>query len=580
MRLHIKTKIALGLLFIFILILINGGMGYYYLNHLASASGAIIQDNYQSVQYCRNMSEDLDDYLQGQPGSLNRFDKELTAEEHDITEAGEGELAGELRGQFIQLKSAGVSDPSINTIRQTIYRISDLNMRAILRKNRDAQQMAGSALIYLAVITTVSFLIGFVFLVNFPGYIGNPVSQLTQSIKAIAEHNYSQRLHFNSRDEFGELAGAFNTMAGKLDEYEHSSVARITFEKKRIETLIDNMKDAIIGLDENNRILFANTLALSLLNMDSRRLVGVYAPDAAMHNDLLHRLLQPGEPGQLLKIYAEGRESYFTREVLTVQITENNSEPGKPVDGGRVIILKNITRFQELDMARTNFIATISHELKTPISSIKMSLKLLEDQRVGLLNTEQHELISQLKDDSQRLLGITKELLDLAQVETGQIQLHYQPTAPARILDYAFKALSLQSQQKRIQVETRLDPQVSMVLADPEKTAWVLVNFLSNAIRYSPEEGKVILEAINRDQEVVFSVKDFGKGIEPKYREKIFEKFFRMPGSEEEKNGTGLGLAISWEFITAQGGRVWVESEAGKGSKFCFSLPVAESSVS
>jgi signal transduction histidine kinase len=572
MQLRIKTKIALGLLFIFILIVVNGGMGYYYLNRLASASDAIIRDNYLSVQYCRQMSEALDRYDRDHPSSLDRFENQLREEEKDITEPGEGELAGELRMQLSSLRTRDSSRVLVSHMQTLVYQIEDLNLEAILRKNQQAHQTAVNALVWVAAITTLSFLIGFTFLVNFPGYIGNPVSQLTEGIKAIAAQHYSERLHFTSKDEFGVLANAFNVMAAKLDEYEHSNLAKISFEKKRIETLIDNMGDAIIGLDEKNYILFANHMALSILDMDRSALVGAYAPDIALHHDLLHRLLDQGDHGQLLKIFSGGRESYFTRDVLPVHIGGQNS-PDAPIPAGQVIILKNITHFQELDMARTNFIATISHELKTPIASIQMSMKLLEDSRIGTLNPEQLELIRQAKDESRRLIAITKELLDLAQVETGNIKMAIQPTAARYLLEYATGALGAQAKDKAISVVSHCEPRTATVQADPEKTAWVLVNLLSNAIRYSPREGSVILGAKENGGIVEFYVQDFGQGIDSSYREKVFEKFFRMPGTSEE--GTGLGLAISREFIVAQEGKIWLESEVGKGSRFCFSLPAA-----
>ncbi|HUX85276.1 MAG TPA: HAMP domain-containing sensor histidine kinase, partial [Chitinophagaceae bacterium] len=145
---------------------------------------------------------------------------------------------------------------------------------------------------------------------------------------------------------------------------------------------------------------------------------------------------------------------------------------------------------------------------------------------------------------------------------------------PMLIMDYAIQAVNVQASAKNIQLERQGDPMVPMVMADPEKTAWVLVNFLSNAIRYSPEGSRVLIGSYGQEGAVVFYVQDFGKGIDPKYREKIFEKFFRVPGSLSG-GGTGLGLAISREFIQAQGGKVWVNSEPGKGSTFCFSLPAA-----
>jgi len=185
-----------------------------------------------------------------------------------------------------------------------------------------------------------------------------------------------------------------------------------TFEKSRIEAIINNLNDAVIGLDEKSKILFVNIVAIKMLNVKSEDLIGKYAPDVALYNDLLRTLLNEKDQNKEIKIYADERESYFTKETLTVESNEKVL--------GKVILLKNITRFHELDEAKTNFIATISHELKTPISAIKMSLKLLENEKVGSLNPEQNQLLENIKSDSQRLLNITGELLDLTQVESGK----------------------------------------------------------------------------------------------------------------------------------------------------------------
>src|SRR3546814_4989599 len=186
------------------------------------------------------------------------------------------------------------------------------------------------------------------------------------------------------------------------------------FEKKRIETIITRMHDAVIGLDEKKNILFANPVARRLLNAEETHLVGKYAPDVATWNDLLRELVQEPTPKykQLpekpLKIVTEGKESYFTKEVLTVEIWREDMDT--TVSAGSVIILKNITRFRELDMAKTQFIATVSHELKTPIASIKMSGKLLEDDRIGAMNDEQKQLGKNIKDESERSEKHTYEL--------------------------------------------------------------------------------------------------------------------------------------------------------------------------
>lgn len=566
----IKSKLAMGLWFLFIVILLLGGLGSYYLKINSDLSSRVIKDNYESLLYSRNMMESLDDpSLLQNPEEIKEFEQQLVLQEQNITELGEKDLTRQLKAYFAQLKN---TDP-VNTaalesckslLKKTLYKITDLNMQSIVRKNKIAKQDSNDAVLYMAIICTVSVLIAFTFILNFPAYIAGPVRELTESIKQIAARDYSQRLHFKSDDEFGVLAEAFNTMAQKLDEYEHSNLATIIFQKKRIETIINNMQDAIIGFDENNKILFANHKAVGILGIPEKELLNKYAPDIALKNDLLRSLLNSVQRDQPLKIFADGKESYFTQENL--QITSDNKLIG------HVIILKNITDFKELDAARTNFIATISHELKTPISSIKMSLKLLEDERVGTVNEEQQKLIAHIKDDSQRLLKITGELLDLTQVETGNIQLHYQKTQAREIIDYASNAISFQAEQKGVKIAIDCPDTLASLHVDMEKTAWVMLNLLANAVRYSPDNATVRITATETSGNIRFSVTDEGKGIETRYKEKVFDKYFKVPNGGSQ--GTGLGLAISKEFITAQNGRIWVENGADKGSVFFFELPV------
>ena len=195
----------------------------------------------------------------------------------------------------------------------------------------------------------------------------------------------------------------------------------------------------------------------------------------------------------------------------------------------------------------------LSHELKTPLSSIKMSARLLTDLRVGALNGEQQELIRSITDDADRLLKITGELLNMSQVETGNIQLKLQPANPATIVNQAIQAVSFQAQQKHIHIHMELAENLPFIQADVEKTSWVLINLLTNAIKYSPEESGIEVAAFRNKDMVEFRVKDHGKGIDERYLPRIFERYFKVPGTHD-RNGTGLGLSISKEFIEAQGG--------------------------
>ncbi len=495
--------------------------------------------------------------------AVQQFAENLKKQQSNITEIGEKEATEELIKNFNELL-ANPEDPSnYGEIRQSIYQIQQLNEMAILRKNSNANKTSETAKVILTIIFTILTLIAFTFIYNLPGIISNPIISLSEGIKAIANKNYAKRIYLKQNDEFGDLANAFNVMAGKLDEYESSNLAQIKFEKSRIETIINQMKDGIIGLDDKRNILFINAVSEKLLGLKEADIIGKYAPDVALKNDLMRTLLQEKNGKEELKIFADNKESYFNRDVLSVK---NNEQVI-----GNVIVLRNITPFHELNEAKTNFIATVSHELKTPISSIKMSSQLLNDERIGSLNNEQKELSNSIYDDAERLLKITGELLNMAQVETGNIQLKIQATRPESIVEQSLNAVQFQAQQKNIFLKPNIQPALHSVNADLEKTSWVLINFITNAIKFSPEKSIIDINVFEKGDSVDFVVRDYGKGIDEKYQPRIFDRYFKVPGNHE-RNGTGLGLAISKEFIESQGGAIWVKSQIGEGSSFGFAF--------
>jgi signal transduction histidine kinase len=285
---------------------------------------------------------------------------------------------------------------------------------------------------------------------------------------------------------------------------------------------------------------------------------------------LIRELLNPDEKNEALKIYADNKESFFQAKYIPIRMLETGETESQSI--GHVIMLKNITEFKELESAKTTFISTISHELKTPISAILMSLQLLEDERVGALNKEQVELSQSIKDNSERLLSITGELLNMTQVEAGKLQLMPKITKPIELINYAIGANRVQADKFGCQIEVEYPEKIDKLYVDSEKIAWVLTNLLSNAIRFSPEYGRVIIGAKQVDNVVEMYVQDFGKGIDPRYHQSIFDRYFRVPGTKIQ--GSGLGLSISKDFVEAHNGRLTVESELGKGSRFVIRFDV------
>lgn len=563
----------------FLLIILLSALGAFYINELNKDTQNILVANYNTLDYSRKMLNSLDEDMSN-AGTIKHFSENLEKQKRNITEEGETELTDKLTSDFNKLK-LNIKDSSLYiTIRKDLTDIMLLNMKAIDRKSDIAKQTAKTATWWIALTGIICFVIAFTLLVNLPGNIANPIKELTESIKQIAAKNYKERVHFEGHNEFGELAHAFNVMAEKVEEYDHSKLAKILFGKKRIETLINKMHDPVIGLDESDTILFVNEEALNATGLRRDALIGKNAQEISISNDLMRNLLKEivsgkGEvdSGQKpLKIFANDKESYFEKELIDISITPTGENISRHI--GHVIILRNITPFKELDFAKTNFIATISHEFKTPISSIKMSIQLLGNEQVGALNGEQKHLISSIEEDADRLLKITGELLNMAQVESGNIQLSLTPSDSKEIVRYALEANKIAAEQKRIKLDFQYSDKLPKVMADGEKTAWVLTNLISNAIRYSYENSTVFIRIKQIGSELVFSVEDTGQGISPEYKSKVFDRFFKIPGSKKE--GTGLGLAISKEFMEAQGGQISVSSEFGSGSTFSIKLKAAQ----
>jgi len=573
----IKTKLSLSVGLLFTLIVLLAGIGIRHINKLSDDTKNILVANYNTLDYSRKMLIALD-------GDLNKkevvdlFQSNLVKQQHNVTEIGEQELTDKLTVDFNLLRT-DLSNTALHPIiRKDLTDIMLLNMDAILRKNAVAEKTADTANLWIVITGTLCFMIAFTLLINLPSNIATPIRDLTNNIKEITQNNYSIRLHLEGSTEFKELSEAFNKMASKLEEYEGSILSKLLFEKKRIDTLINSMPDPVIGFDEERRILFANKQALKITGLHLEDIKGKLATDVALNNDLLRFLVKDWitkvpsgdtNPTKPLKIYADNKESYFEKQNIEIAVIPTGEKEKQYI--GQVIILKNITPFKELDFAKTNFIATVSHELKTPIASIKMSLQLLEDQRIGAMNEEQNKLVKSISDDSERLLKITSELLNFSQVETGKIQLSSQAINPDWIVQYALDAVKTTAEQKQIDIQTNYPPVLPVIAVDPNKTAWVLINLLTNAIKHSPASSIIKVAIKTSNNTIVFNVSDNGEGIPKKFQNRIFEKYFQVPGSENI--GTGIGLSICKEFIEAQHGNIGFTSNDGN-TEFYFQLPI------
>ena len=568
----IQRRLTLGIGILFAMIVLLGIQSVSYVRQLSRATGTILADNYNSLQYAADMLRSLNDIGEDSV-SRHALRQSLALQQQNITEISEREMTSEL-GRHIAALSDPVTEAELRTVRQDLLRIMELNMAAIRAKSSAVEERADYVMWWLIVVAALCVVSAGAILVWFPRLVLRPIDELKKGIREIANHNYQQRLDFTGNREFESVAESFNNMAAKLDEYRRSSLDDLMTAKTRIEAIVNSLHEPIIGLDPRKTILFMNREALSVLNLPET-VIGRDAAEVALANDLLRRLLRElyGEKknaGQEpLKIYADNKESYF--QVKYMEITMRGNDGVTMEKRGDVIMLKNVTEFQELDTAKTTFISTVSHELKTPISAIMMSLQLLGDNRLGPLNEEQKQLVGSIRESSDRLLNITGELLNMTQVESGKLRLMPKVVKPVELIDYAVKATQVLAERFRCFVEVEYPEKISKLFVDNEKIAWVITNLLSNAIHHSPENSRIIVGAVQHEKAVEIFVQDFGRGIDLRYHKSIFERYFRVPGTKVQ--GSGLGLAISKEFVEAHGGTISVESGIGKGSRFSILLP-------
>lgn len=559
----VKNSIRIGTIFLFLLVVATGGFGIYYIVKIRNQSKNVLKANYESIEFCHRMQRTLDSMVNHLPVASGSFQQQLALQERNITEPGERDATALLRSGFQRLEAGDSSIAAISSIRHQLQQILSINMSAVSRRISASENEAEEAMTILITIVAMILIIGFTFSFNFPSVLTDPIRKLAEAIREIGQKNYRHRVHINSRDEFGQLAEAFNEMAERLEYFENSNLNKLMFEKSRAEAVINSLKDASIGIDKNGKILFANVQALQLLGVKSADIVGKPSTELAAANDLFRHLLE-SDSSAPFKIVVDGKENYFVKELIEVRQEETES---------RVIVIKNITSFKELDEAKTNFIATISHELKTPLASSDFTVKLLQDERTGNLNEEQKELVQHIRDDNQRILKILSELLNLSQIETGRIQLNRSEARPESIVHSALQTVASAAREKNIEIRQAVDADLPILYVDAEKTVWVLNNLLANAIRYSMPNSVVDVSIRKQQTELIFSIRDTGPGIAAEYQGRIFDRYFQVPGSQP--TGTGLGLAISRDFIESQGGSIGVQSEIGQGSLFYFTLPVS-----
>jgi len=576
------------------------------LDTLGQSSQLILRDNFRSVLAAQRMKDAVervdsaaafraagrpDKADEQAPANIRAFEAQLEAQERNITEPGEAEATQRLRAAWNEYMAKYEAyrrirdeleqrrryfdelEPAFLRVKDAAERVLEINQDAMLLKSERARGTAerNRTLLLLAISSALG--LGLLASVSLTRRALRPLQLLSLAVRRIGEGDLEARARIEGKDEIAQVGRELDTMADKLSQYRSSSLGELLQAQQASQAAIDSMPDPVIVLSLDGQVLNVNEAAESLLRLEAGR-------------DPLSRL-PPQLREAIDKIRAHifaGKGAYAPRGVeeairvegegggraLLPRATPLYSEQGNVT--GATIVLQDVTRLLRFDELKNDLVATVAHEFRTPLTSMRMAVHILLEGIVGPLNEKQLDLVGAARDDCERLQGIVEDLLDLSRIQAGKVEVSLTALPAKSILDAAVAAREDAARDAGLKVEGDLIEPVLPVLVDPERINLVFDNLIGNAMRHSPKGGRIVVRARPDKGLVRFEVEDQGPGIPLEYQQRIFEKFFRMPGTKGE--GIGLGLYISQEIVAAHGGGMGVESEAGRGSRFWFTLRV------
>lgn len=466
--------------------------------------------------------------------------------------------------------------PLVDQLGTLCLQLSDEHKAAMITAEKRAQETSDRATYAVIMAAVIALLLSIIASIQFTRSIRRPVRKLTQTIRRIRQGRFNQKIDVTTEDEIGELSREVNKMTERLRTYEQMNVAELIAEKKKSEAVIASIADPVILTDEESHLLAMNQAAAKALNISENDWAGKSVREL-FQDERLIKLLTADAPApdesahqeELLALAQAERTLYFRPR--QTKITDEQGQVH-----GVVTLLQDVTRFKKLDQMKSDFMATVSHEFRTPLTSLNMAIDILLQGLLGGVSAQQGELLATAKADCERLTKLVKELLNLSRLESGRYQMKKEPVNMQDLVDDAMKHLRVPFRLKEIAFETAIDSTLPDFPADREQLSWVITNLVSNALRYTPAGGKVTINAGRENGLIQVSVADSGRGIPPEALEAIFDKFVQVRQSTESTPGSvGLGLAIAKEVVEAHGGRIWVTSAVGKGSTFMFTIPLA-----
>lgn len=569
---------------------------------LGAVSNRILQDNYRSVIAAQRMKESIERldsaalfHVLGATDKADvlvaahrtAFESELDVQEHNITEPGEDAVTARLRAAWIdyfdhhqELSRAPTAEtyftelePRFLAVKAAADEVLAINQDAMMRKSDAARQTADDTDTVVTWSSLAALVLGLLASARLAWRVLRPLENLSLVARRLAEGDLSARASVLGKDEIAAVAAEFNEMAARLEAFRKSSLGELLQAQLAAQATIDSIPDPVVVFATGGRVLSYNESAKT----DLRLAVAEDSPLATVE-PMLRAALERARDHVL-----SGKGPYMPRgfeDAVAVASSDGQhwylprAAPLYDERGGvtgATLIVQDITRLRRFDELRDNVIATVAHEFRTPLTSLRMAIHLCVEGAAGDLTEKQLDLLGAAREDCERLQVIVDDLLDLARFQAGKVELDREPLAPESLVEQTLTDFRQEAQRQRVTLEPRVTPSLDDVLVDRSRILLVLANIVSNALRHSPPGGTVTLRVEPAPDCVRFTVEDEGPGVPEEYRSRIFDRFFRVP--QDLASGAGLGLSISREIVETHGGRIGVTGAPGHGSAFWFTLP-------
>jgi two-component system, NtrC family, sensor histidine kinase KinB len=579
-----------GLLMLFIAL----GLGTVSLPQVYRLGGAIRQtlyNNYISIEAAQHMHTALYALQLAQrdgtlgaalPANRDAFRHWIDVELSHITEAGEAELATDIESRarrlfdhFSASAPASQTDQEFAELHAGLDELIKINQAAMFRADSRASQLStrlttafGAGLILLLVI-------GVALAWTLAWKISKPLTELADRLRNFSLRGPSLRLGEQPLAELDTVASEFNKMAERLEQFEQLNVERLIYEKSKTEAIIESIEDGIVLIDPQGIVTHINEIAGIILGVGREEALGSPFDDLNSNHphylrvrDALRSVAKNPVDSQAIEVdlHVRGRDHTYVLKSVPLRQAD-----GQPL--GTILILQNITYLRDKDRARVNLVATLSHELKTPLTSLALSTGLLERSK-DALEPKAQELLATIGEDVGRIRRLADDLLDLARGSSRMIAIRDIEIDLYQLVRLVSKTFRLQADQKQVTLSAGVNASAPKIHGDPVKLSWALSNLISNALRYTPEGGVVSINSGDGANAVLLKVSDTGPGIPQQIKDHLFERFTQWNVNGSEPGSSGLGLAIVKEIVEGHGGRIFVDSTLGKGTCFTLELPI------